>query len=107
MAKIIKFPKIPKGRSEQAHRPPIGGIENPWSEVWNNPLVQILYRLFVALVAAAWPILRWFLVADICIQLLRVVFLGGFAALGALLHLLVLCAIAYCVTRVPSQPPFN
>lgn len=98
MAKIIPFPRLPKRPRGS------GGGETPWDEIQRNPLTQALYRLLVAFFTVTWPILRWFVAADIGLQLLRVVFLGGFAALGALLHLIFVGVLAYYGHRVLTPP---
>jgi hypothetical protein len=98
MAKIIQFPRLPKRPRSS------GGAETPWGEIRHNPLTQALYRLLVAVVAVTWPILRWFVAADLCLQLVRVVFLGGFAALGALLHLIIVGVFGYYGRSMLTPP---
>ncbi len=98
MAKIIPFSHVSK-------RPRLsGGGETPRGELQHNPVTQAPYRLLVAFVTVTWPILRWFIAADVCLQLLRVVFLGGFAVLGALLHRIMVGVFAHYVHRLLSTP---
>jgi hypothetical protein len=104
MARIFQFPKMHNGSAGHAVRSPPGGMHHPWRELWENPITQALYRLFVALVVCTWPILRWFVGADLLIQLLRMVFVGGLAGLVGLLHFLLVGVAAYMVLHVPPLP---
>lgn len=104
MARIFQFPKMPRARPEQDRRPPLGGLQHPWHELWENPITQAFYRLFIAFVAGTWPVLRWFVWVDLFIQFLRFAFIGGLTGFGALLHILVIGVLAYLVVRVPPLP---
>lgn len=104
MAKIFQFPLRGRKQYGSADHPPIGGMTHPWREMWENPITQSFYRLFVAFVAGTWPALRWFVGMDLLIQVLRMVFVGGLAGLAALLHFLVVGVAAYLVLHVPPLP---
>jgi hypothetical protein len=104
MARIFQFPTRPAERAGQSTRPPLAGLDHPWRELWGNPIVQALYRLFIAFVACTWPVLRWFVGMDLLIQLLRFAFIGGLSGFAALMHMLVIGVLAYLVLYVPPLP---
>lgn len=104
MARIFQFPKRPGARTGQSARPLPGGLEHPWRELWENPIMQALYRLFIAFVVCTWPILRWFVGMDLFIQLLRFAFIGGLSGFAALIHMLIIGVLAYLVLCVPPLP---
>lgn len=79
-------------------------MEYPWRELWENPLTRAAYRLFIAFVVCTWPVLQWFVGFDLFIQLLRMVFVGGFAGLAALMHFLVVGIVTCLVLYVPPLP---
>ena len=103
MARIFQFPKLPRAGQQRA-QPPLGGMQHPWRELWENPITQAFYRLFIAFVACTWPVLRCFVWLDLFIQLLRFFFIGGLTGFGALMHILVIGVLAYLVLRVPPIP---
>ena len=44
-----------------------------------------------------WPVLWWILVADVIVQLIRIVFIGGISAVLGWLHLSLLAGVAILV----------
>lgn len=106
MARIFQFPKMQMHRGDggQHQDPPLGGLEYPWRELWENPITQAFYRLFLAFVICTWPVLRWFVALDLFIQLLRLLFVGGFSGLAALMHMLIIGLVAYMVLHVRPLP---
>ena len=104
MARIFQFPKMHQREGGQRLNPPLGGMEYPWRELWENPITEALYRLFLAFVACTWPVLRWFVALDLFIQLLRMVFAGGLSGLAALMHILLIGLAAYLVLYVRPLP---
>lgn len=104
MARIFQFPKMPRAEARRASRSPLGGMEHPWRELWEDPITQALYRLFIAFIACTWPVLRWFVALDLFIQLLRFAFIGGLSGFAALVHVLIIGALAYLVLYVPPLP---
>ena len=104
MGRIFQFPKMPKAQAGQTSAPPLGGMDHPWRELWESPITQAFYRLFIALVVCTWPVLRWFVGLDLFIQLLRFAFIGGLSGFAALIHILIICALAYLVKYVPPLP---
>lgn len=76
-----------------------------WHDLCRNPLVQAWYRLLVILIVCAWPVLKWFVLFDVLLELTRAMVLGGFAVLRCLLHFAVIGVVAYFVAFVPPLPP--
>jgi hypothetical protein len=103
MGQIIQFPKMPKGRGRAAPDRDAPHIRQPWRRLWEHPVTEFLYSIFVILIFCTWPLLRWLVVADVLVQLLRMVFVGGLATVVALTHFFVIGAVAYLVWYVP--PP--
>lgn len=100
MARIIPF-------FIERRKAPRGGFARHgcWRALWENPLVQAWYRLLVILIVCTWPVLKWFVLFDVLLELTRAMVLGGFAVLRCLLHLAVIGVAAYLVAFVPPMPP--
>ncbi len=103
MGRIIQFPKIPKGSDRQAAASAPDPVHKSWRKLWEHPVTQFLYSLLVIVIFCTWPLLRWFVAADVLIQLLRILFVGGLSSVVALAHFLVIGAVAYLVLY--ATPP--
>lgn len=95
MARIIEFPKVHR-RYRVPPRLATGATPTQWL-FWAVALVVASLAaplfLLLSLLIGLWPVLWWLLVADVLIQLVRIVFIGGMPALLGWLHLSVLSAI--------------
>lgn len=103
MGRVIQLPKIPKDRGRPAPDTRVSRVQQPWRKLWEHPVTELFYSVFVILIFCTWPLLRWLVVADVLVQLLRMLFVGGLATVVALMHFLVIGAVAYLVLYVP--PP--
>ena len=101
MGRVIQFPKIPKSRNQRTSATAPDRVQQPWRWLWEHPVTQLLYSVFVILVFCTWPLLRWVVTADVLIQLLRIIFVGGLSSVVALMHFAVIGAVAYLVLYVP------
>lgn len=105
MARIIQFPRKPRIQARLASPPPppSHNEKQAWRVLWDNPIVQILWSLAVIIIVLTWPLLRWFIAADIVIQFLRLIFIGGWAGVVAVLHFLIIGIVAYLILKSPDQ----
>jgi len=96
MARIIEFPKI-HPRFRVRPRPAPDTASRQWL-FWGIALVAGALAaplfLLLSLAIGLWPLLWWLLVADVFIQLVRIVFIGGMSAVLGWLHLSVLAGAA-------------
>jgi hypothetical protein len=99
MARIIQFPKKPRIQARLASSPPPHDENQAWRALWENPIVQILWSLAVVIIVLTWPLLRWLVAADLVIQLLRWIFIGGLAGFVAVIHFLIVGIVAYSILR--------
>jgi hypothetical protein len=99
MARIIQFPKRPRIQARLASPPPPHIEHQAWRVLRENPIVQILGFLVVAIIVLTWPILRWLIAADLVIQLVRWIFIGGLAGFVAVIHFLIVGIVAYLILR--------
>lgn len=102
MARIIEFPKI-HPRFRVRPRPAPGAASRQWL-FWciafvAGALAAPLF-LLLSLTIGLWPLLWWLLVADVFIQLVPIVFIGGMSAVLGWLHLSVLGGVAILLALV-------
>lgn len=93
---VVAYPWLPPSSAPDR-------VHQPWRKFWEHPITQLLYNLLVILIFCTWPLLRWLVAADVLIQLLRILFVGGLSSVVALAHFLVIGAVAYLVLYAP--PP--
>lgn len=105
MGRVFQFPTQPRMRARQAGMPPKADVRSLWSGLRENPIVQILLCLILFVAICTWPILRWLLFADLMVQVLRMVFLSGWASVAAFLHIVLVGVVAYLMLFVlPASP---
>lgn len=96
MARIIKFPKVHR-RFHAPPRPTPAAGPGRWlcwmAALAAGSLAAPLF-LLLSLLIGLWPLLWWVLVADVIIQSVRTVFIGGMSAVLGWLHLSVLSGVA-------------
>ncbi|MET0264261.1 MAG: hypothetical protein ABW202_01485 [Duganella sp.] len=102
MARIIPFPKIhPRFCAPPA--PPQDARPRSWL-AWLLALLVCALAAPVCLVlivlVALMPMLAWVLVIDVIVQLVRIFFIGGAAAISAWLHLATLLVAAILVVAL-------
>ena len=99
MARIIEFPKIHR-RFYAPPKPTPGAGPTRWLR-WGVALVAGALAaplfLLLSLLIGLWPVLWWVLVADVIVQLIRILFIGGMSAVLGWLHLSVLAGVAMLV----------
>lgn len=105
MARIIEFPKI-HPRFRVPPRPAPGAASRQWL-FWGialaaGALAAPLF-LLLSLAIGLWPLLWWLLVADVFIQLVRIVFIGGMSAVLGWLHLSMLAGVAILLALVVNE----
>lgn len=102
MAHIIEFPKI-HSRFGVPPRPAPDAASRQWffwgiASIAGSAVAPLF--LLLSLAIGLWPLLWWLLVADVFIQLVRIVFIGGMSAVLGWLHLSVLAGAAILLALV-------
>lgn len=109
MARIIQFPAARRAPRpvEVVELAPDPRDIGPWRILGRKWLFQLVYGVFLVLVIVTWPLLRWVVMIDLALQLMRMVLLwnepGAYAGLTCLLHYVVVGATAYLALVVPQK----
>lgn len=108
MARIFQFPATASARRTGE----VVASAEPeatclWRVLGSNPLFQLAYGIFIILIVITWPLLRWLIMIDLGLQLMRMLLLWGepgiYAGLTCLLHFSVVGTVACLALFVPLK----